>query len=142
MLKSGSSAWMSLVLASVACGSQAQQAASRSTFAESAPLARIEPHRGAEAALRRLLAEVAGGKPDYELLSPAMAAKMREMLPAYQQQLRLLGELKSVRFANAMPDGADIFDVTLANGSLKCMVRLDVHGKLLAGDCREAPPAP
>jgi hypothetical protein len=120
--------------------SVAQQASSKAASAVPAQSVRTTALPGTEATLRRLLAEVASGRPNYNLLAPAMAAELRDKLPAYQQDLRALGELESVTFASAMPDGADVFDVKLANGVLKCLVRLDAQGKLVAGECRQSPP--
>lgn len=134
------SRWVVLLPLLLAQDAIAQQPAPNAAATAPTQSARTTLQPGSEATLRRLLAEVASGTPNYELLAPPMAAVLRENLQAWQQDLRALGELRSVAFATAMPDGADIFDVKLANGSLKCLVRLDAQGKLLSGDCRQPPP--
>jgi len=137
MLKSGRIAFLSLLLAH-AVDASAQRTSPEVKSAAPSSVTRTMPQPDSAAAMRRLLAEVASGKPNYDLLAPAMAATLRERLPTYQQELLALGLVKSVTFALATPDGADIFDVRLANGSLKCMIRLDPQGKVLVADCREA----
>ena len=129
---------VSLLLASGAAAA-AQQADSKSAIAAPAASTRTSAQPGSEAALRRLFVEVAGGKPAYEQMSAELAVRLREELPKLQQELLALGEVKSVTFASVLPDGADIFDVRLANGALKCMIRLDPRGKTVAvADCRQA----
>jgi hypothetical protein len=90
---------------------------------------------GGEAAVRRLLAEVAAGKPDYDQLAPALAEMLRQQLPKLQQDLLALGKLESVTFLSVSPDdGADIYSVKLTNGLLKFRIRLDARGKVEVAD--------
>lgn len=103
-----------------------------------APTVHAAPQPGTEAALRRLLAEVSSGAPNYDLLVPAMATMLRQQLPQLQKDLLALGQLQSITFAKARMQGADLFDVKLANGALNCMIGLDAAGKVAVADCREA----
>lgn len=102
----------------------------------------LAPQPGSEAALRRLLGEVASGKPNYDLLAPQMAAMMKEQLPQLHKDLLALGQVNTVTFANARMQGADIFDVKLANGALKCLILVGPDGKVALADCRQAGPPP
>lgn len=100
-----------------------------------AAVARTTPQKGGEAAVRRLLAEVAAGKPDYDLLAPPLAETLRQQLPRLRQDLLALGQLESVTFLYVNPeDGTDIYNVRLANGVLKFRIRLDARGRVEVAD--------
>lgn len=100
-----------------------------------AAAARTTPQKGGEAAVRRLLAEVAAGKPNYDLLAPPLAESLRQQLPRLRQDLLALGQLESVAFREVSPeDGADIYSVKLANGMLRFRIRLDARGRVDVAD--------
>ena len=99
------------------------------------PAVRTTPQQGSAAAVRRLLAEVAAGKPDYDLLAPALATRLREQLSKLQQDLLGLGELESITFLSvSTEDGADIYSVKLTNGLLRFRIRLDSRGRVELAD--------
>jgi len=99
--------------------------------AVASPVARTTPQPGSEAAVRRLFAEVALGKLNYDQLTPALAEAVRPQLPKMQQDLLALGQLESVTFLYVSPDdGADIYSVKLSNGLLRFRIRLDAKGKV------------
>src|ERR1041384_1073035 len=88
------------------------------------PAARTQPQPGSEAAVRRLLAEVAQGKVNFDLIAPALAEAVRPQLPQMQQDLLALGQVESVTFLHVNPDdGADIYSVKLTNGPLRVRMR-------------------
>lgn len=138
MLKSALVAAVPLLLSSIPSHGQQSNPVPSST----APPATVyeAPQQGTEAALRRLIAEVASGKPNYDLLAAPMAARLREQLPQFQKDLLALGQVQSVTFAKTRMQGADVFDVRLTNGALKCMIGLDPQGVVAIADCRQAGP--
>jgi hypothetical protein len=56
------------------------------------------PAPGGEAALRRNIDEVRRGQPNYQLMSPPLAALTRQQLPQLQAILTQLGAVESVTF--------------------------------------------
>jgi hypothetical protein len=134
MLRSRSIFFLSLLLAH-GVGASAQADAAEASTAATVPAARTKPQPGSEAAVRRLLAEVAAGKPNYGLLAPTLAEMLRQQLPKLQQDLLALGKLESVTFLYVSPDdGADIYSVRLSNGLLRFRIRLDHSGKVEVAD--------
>ncbi len=134
MLKSRPIIFLSLLLAH-GVSEAAQPGTSEAKPAAASPAARTKPQPGGEAAVRRLLAEVAAGKPNYDLLAPALAERMRQLLPQLQQDLLALGKLESVTFLSAsVDDGADVYSVKLTNGLLNFRIRLDARGKVEVAD--------
>jgi len=103
-------------------------AASGSRVFEPAP-PRTEPQPGAEAAIRRISAELARGEPDYELLTPQMAEVARTQLPVLTERLTSLGAVETVTFVEVAPNGGDVYDVEYANGGLRWMIALDAEGR-------------
>jgi hypothetical protein len=126
--------FLSLLLAH-GVSESAQPGVSETRPGAASPAVRTRPQPGGEAAVRRLLAEVATGKPDYDQLVPALAEMLRQQLPKLQQDLLALGKLESVTFLSVSPDdGADIYSVKLTNGLLKFRIRLDARGKVEVAD--------
>ena len=104
---------------------------------------RTTQHPQSEAVLRRSIAELVSGEPNYDLMSPAMAETTRRQLPSLKETVTQLGELKAVRFVEVGPQGLDVFEVTFANGSTTWRMALDAEGRLAsAGFTRGAPPQP
>lgn len=99
--------------------------------AAAAAAVRTRPQPGSEAAVRRLFAEVAQGKLDFDQLTPALAEAVRPQLPQLRQDLLALGQLESVTFLHvSADDGADIYSIKLTNGLLKFRIRLDARGRV------------
>ena len=63
------------------------------------------PTAGTEAALRRLVAGLASGSPDYDKLSPQFAEVVRRDLPMTHPMFSSMGELKSVTFRGRGANG-------------------------------------
>jgi hypothetical protein len=93
---------------------------------------RSTPRPGSEAAVRRMIAELISGQPNYELMSSGLQAATRQQLPGMQDMLRSLGELQSVTFAGIEGNG-DRFELKFVNGTLNFMVLLDADGKIVMG---------
>jgi CubicO group peptidase (beta-lactamase class C family) len=88
------------------------------------------PAPGGEAVLRRLIGELRLDKPNYDLMSPALAEATRQQLPGIHSKLAELGAVQSISFKGVGPGGADIYRVKFANGSLDYRIWLMSDGKI------------
>ncbi len=94
------------------------------------------PAPGSEDALRRMLEELRLGKPNYDLLSPGLAAATRQQLPQLQSMIVGMGPLQSVSFKGVGPGGADIYQVKFEKGSLDYRIWLGPDGKIESANVR------
>jgi hypothetical protein len=101
---------------------------------------RTTPHPDSEAAVRRIIDELARGEPSYDLLSEDLAQITRQQLPNLQEMFSSLGAIESVTFREVGPHGADVYDVTLANGSGALFIVLTPEGKVALVNWQPAPP--
>jgi hypothetical protein len=101
---------------------------------------RSTPKPGSEAAVRRTVAELARGEPNYDLMSAGMQQLARAQLPQLQELMRGMGELKSVTFTEVGPQGGDAFDLQFANGALNFVISLDDEGKTVMAALRMGAP--
>jgi DNA-binding CsgD family transcriptional regulator len=92
-----------------------------------------EPTAGTEAALRRLVAGLASGSPDYDKLAPRFAEVVRRDLPMTHPMFRSLGELKSVTFRGRGARGDDSYNLVFANGAVIMSAALDADGRMAGG---------
>jgi CubicO group peptidase (beta-lactamase class C family) len=83
-----------------------------------------------EPAIRRLMTELASGKPDYDRMSPAFADETRRQLEQLQKLMLQLGAVKSVTFVRVQPNGADVYRVACEHGSAEWEVLLSPDGKI------------
>jgi DNA-binding CsgD family transcriptional regulator len=88
---------------------------------------------GTEAALRRLVAGLASGSPDYDKLSPQFAEVVRRDLPMTHAMFSGLGELKSMTFRGRGAGGDDTYNLLFANGELIMSAALDAEGRMVGG---------
>ena len=91
------------------------------------------PHPGTEAVLRRLVAGLASGSPDYDKLSLQFAEVVRRDLPGTHPMFSSMGELKSVTFRGRGPRGDDVYDLMFAQGGVRMSVALDADGRMTGG---------
>ncbi len=123
---------MSLILAAAL-----MLAFSPSTFqAQTSPAPTVSqstPTPGTEAALRRLVAGLANGVPEYDKLAPQFAEVVRRDLPMTHPMFKAMGELKSITFRNKGPMGDDAYDLTFANGKVLMSAALDAQGRMVGG---------
>src|SRR5688500_15184976 len=91
------------------------------------------PTAGTEAALRRLVAGLASGSPDYDKLSPQFAEVVRRDLPMTHRMFSSLGELKSVTFRGRVARGDDAYKRLFANGEVMMSAGLDAEGRMAGG---------
>lgn len=92
-----------------------------------------EPTAGTEAALRRLVAGLASGSPDYDKLSPQFAEVVRRDLPRTQPLFSSMGELRSVTFRGRGERGDDVYNLVFANGGVIMSAALDGDGRMVGG---------
>ena len=88
------------------------------------------PAPGSEAALRKMIADVGLGKPDYESMTPDFAELTRRVLPELQSEIGKLGAMQSVTFKRVGPGGADVYLVAFEKGALEWRVWLGADGKI------------
>ena len=100
-----------------------------------------KPTAGTEAALRRLVAGLAGGSPDYNKLSPQFAEVVRRDLPRTRPLFSSMGELKSVTFEGRGERGDDVYKLVFANGSVIMSAALDADGRMVGGILQPIGPA-
>jgi len=92
-----------------------------------------EPAAGTESALRRLVAGLAAGSPDYDNLSPQFAEVVRRDLPMTRPLFSAMGELRSVTFRERGPRGDDVYNLVFANGEVIMSAALDADGRMVGG---------
>jgi CubicO group peptidase (beta-lactamase class C family) len=92
------------------------------------------PAPGSEAALLKMIEGIQRGKPDYDMMSPGLAAAVRQQLPQTQSMFANLGALQSVTFKSVGPAGPDIYQVKFENGSLEYRIWLTPDGKIDASN--------
>ena len=102
---------------------------------------RSTPLDGTEAALRSVIAGLAGGIPDYAAMTPPMADLTREQLPQLQAMFAQLGEIRSMTFREPFAMGGDAYDVAFAKGAMTMGVAIGPDGKI-AGVGIMGPPRP
>ena len=84
---------------------------------------------GTEAALRRSIRELQQGEPDYNMMSPAFAALMRQQLPQLKDMMGHWGAIQSVKFKGVAPGGGDIYDVEFEHSGMQFTIFLGPDGK-------------
>ena len=83
---------------------------------------------GSEAALRRLIAGISTGKPNYAEMSPALADATRQQLPRLEAALSHLGAVQSVEFRGVGNQGWDMYEVKQEQGSTQWRIALGADG--------------
>ena len=96
------------------------------------------PSPAADAAARRLVDEAATQKFRYDLMSSQAAEAVRNHAPTLASQFSGWGAVQSVTFREVGPEGADVYDVKLANGAARLILILAADGKVLLVDLRPA----
>ena len=94
------------------------------------------PTAGTEATLRRLVAGLASGSPDYGSLSPQFAEVVRRDLPMTHPLFRSMGELKSMTFLGRGDRGDDVYNIVFSKGGVVMSAALDADGRMTGGMLR------
>jgi hypothetical protein len=84
----------------------------------------------AEQALRRYIAQMQRGQPDYATLDPGAAYITRLLLLNFESDIAALGRLQSLDFKGVGPNGADQFVATFDHGVAKAMILMAEDGKV------------
>jgi CubicO group peptidase (beta-lactamase class C family) len=85
---------------------------------------------GSEAALRRVIGELRAGKPDYDLMSSALARLTRRRITQDQATIAKLGALRSLTFTGIGGAGPDIYRAEFETGSLEWRIWLNLDGSV------------
>lgn len=97
------------------------------------------PAPGGEAVLRRVIEELRQGKPNYDLMSPNMAAVTRQQLTGLQASIVTLGAVQSVAFTRVTAGGADVYRVKFDNGAVEWTITVGPDGTLQSAVFGRAP---
>ena len=95
-----------------------------------ATTARSAPQAGSEEALRKYILGIAQGQPDYEHMTPAVAAFTRSQLPFSQATLGKLGPLRALSFRVVSSIGSDVYMAHFANGTAEWRISLTRNGTI------------
>jgi hypothetical protein len=87
-------------------------------------------HQGTEAAVRRIIAELAAGRVDFNRIGSDLAEKLKPQIGSTQALLEQCGALESVAFSGSSEHGWDIYVVTFANATLEWRIVLGADGKI------------
>ena len=93
---------------------------------------------GSEAAVRRMLDELRAGKPNYDLMSPGLAAATRDQLSGIQDTFAQFGAVQSISFSGVGPGGADIYLIEFEGGAVEYRIWLTPDGKVDSSNFRPA----
>ena len=104
------------------------------------PAPRTTPQPGSEAALRKFIADIAAGTPDYSTMSTMGADATRAMLPQLQQIYKDLGPLRSLTFTEVTLQDFDSYRAEFANGAAAYTILLSPDGKIAMMNYRPVPP--
>lgn len=104
------------------------------------PAPRTMPQPGSEAALRKFIADIVAGTPDYSTMSPLGADATRAMLPQLQQIYKDLGPLRSLDFTGVTLEDFDSYRAEFANGAAVYTIRLAPDGTIATMNYRPVPP--
>jgi hypothetical protein len=85
---------------------------------------RAMPMPGSEDALRRYIEALARGTPNYQEMTPELAAQTRGQMLLNRALLAKLGELRAISFRGATRLGNDIYMVHFANGAAEWRIGL------------------
>ncbi|MFD9899348.1 MerR family transcriptional regulator [Mesorhizobium sp. NPDC059025] len=87
------------------------------------------PLPGSEALLRATISDHMRGEPDYERMSPALAAAARVQKDVIAKDLARLGALLGVTFRGVSQEGWDVYDVQFEHGQVEWSFALTPAGK-------------
>jgi CubicO group peptidase (beta-lactamase class C family) len=104
------------------------------------PAPRTSPLPGSEPALRKFIANIVAGTPDYSTMSPLGADATRAMLPQLQQIYEDFGPLRSLTFAGVTLVGFDSYRAEFANGAADYTILLAPDGTIAFLNYRPVPP--
>jgi hypothetical protein len=95
--------------------------------------------RPTEAPLRKFIADIAKGTPDYTTMGQALADAVRGT-PQAADRIKALGPLKTLVYTETGPGGMDIYNATFEKGALMFRISMQADGKI-GGLLMQQPPA-
>jgi len=94
-------------------------------------VSRQQPQSGSEAALRKAIAAIDAGAPNYEDMTAPLQDAVRRQLPLFENSSKERGPLKSAEFRGVTDTGADKYLVTYQSGKqLEYFITLNADGKI------------
>ena len=91
---------------------------------------RTTPLAGSEEMLRQYIEAMGRGEPNYDRMTPEVAAQTRQQLPFNQAILGRLGALRAVSFRGVTGMGSDIYMAHFANGTAEWRIALVKDGMI------------
>jgi hypothetical protein len=91
---------------------------------------RSSPQARSEEMLRRYIEAVGHGAPDYDRMTPEVAAQTRAQLPMEQAIVTRLGALRALSFRGVTGFGSDIYMAHFANGSAEWRIAVVKDGMI------------
>jgi beta-lactamase regulating signal transducer with metallopeptidase domain len=91
---------------------------------------RTAPQAGSEAMLRQYIEALGRGEPNYDRMTPEVAAQTRQQLPFNKAILSRLGALRAMSFRGVTNMGSDIYMANFANGSAEWRIALVKDGTI------------
>ena len=88
------------------------------------------PLAGSEEMLRQYIEALGRGEPNYDRMTPEVAAQTRQQLPFNQAILGRLGALRAVSFRGVTGMGSDIYMAHFANGTAEWRIALVKDGMI------------
>ena len=80
--------------------------------------------------LRQYIEALGRGAPDYDRMTPEVAAQTRQQLPFDQAILSRLGALRAISFRGVTNMGSDVYMANFANGSAEWRIALVKDGTI------------
>jgi beta-lactamase regulating signal transducer with metallopeptidase domain len=101
------------------------------------------PHPGTEAALRRHIESHVNGQPNYDEMTPPMAAVVKEQWPDNLPMIKSWGALRSIVFkggGGGGPQAMDVYEVTFEHAKVQWSIApLDASGKVAGAMFHQIP---
>jgi uncharacterized membrane protein len=104
-----------------------------------APLQSKSPSPGSEESLRRYILSLEQGRPNYEEMSPQLAAAVSRQLPKVMATINGLREFKSLSYEGTDSAGLDVYIAEFARGRLEWHIGPLVDGKVTSRNFRSLP---
>lgn len=103
------------------------------------PLKSTPASSGTEESLRRYIYSLEKGHPNYEEMSPDLAAAVHRQLPKIMKVIAGLGDFQSLAYEGTDSDGSDVYVAAFARGRLEWHIAPLVGGKVIDRHFRPLP---
>lgn len=94
---------------------------------------------GTEESLRRYIVSLQRGHPNYEEMSPKLAASVTQQLPKIMNVIAGLGDFQSLAYEGADSEGSDVYVAAFARGRLEWHIAPLVEGRVIYRRFRPLP---